>query len=166
MLIGLNTENGKIYEEVTLYRSDSARDVSVLLNPKNFHSSHITQKMIKTRAFDIRENVREGVGVVTIGFPLNIGATVYNNQPVARSGIVSQRPQTNGFFLIDAMSNPGNSGSPVYNIHTKKLIGMVSSGPADFLNVYDEKGKIILKIPYNSGLTSCILASEILEMLP
>ena len=90
-------------------------------------------------------SVREGEDVAVTGFPIGMVLGLY---PVTHKGIVaaitpivipaiSSRTLTasqikrmrNPFvvFQLDVVAYPGNSGSPVYNIQTGKVVGVVNS---------------------------------------
>ena len=77
-------------------------------------------------------------------------------------------PQTNR-FIIDGISSHGNSGSPVFNCENGNLLGIISGFNNDYIESFDEngrKGDLVLRLPYNSGLTICISAEKILSLIP
>jgi len=172
-VIGINTEYGKVYGEVKLITEDKTKDVAIFEYNGDAFSKKIVPDSIKSHQLSIRissfakdNEISPGNVIVSIGYPLNLGWDSLKNNPVVRSGIVAQEIQNNGMFLIDGMSNPGNSGSPVFDVNRKKFIGMISRGPSDRISAYDINGKLIASLPYNSGLTFCISASEILKLIP
>ena len=90
-------------------------------------------------------NVREGVEVAVTGFPIGMVLGLY---PVTHKGIIaaitpivipaiSSRTLTaaqikrmrNAYevYQLDVVAYPGNSGSPLYNIETGKVIGVINS---------------------------------------
>ena len=81
---------------------DAARDIALLKvdSIRNFPS------------LSFAERVREGEGVIALGFPLDLG----ENMSVTR-GIVSAMRTLGGVKLLqtDAAINPGNSGGPLLN---------------------------------------------------
>ena len=75
-----------------------------------------------------RENVWEGNGIITIGFPEGWGyMTPEGHHPIVRHGIIAQaRPYLDGAqntFLIDSNSYSGNSGGPVITLPTIHDVG-------------------------------------------
>jgi hypothetical protein len=70
-------------------------------------------------------------------------------------------------FLIDGIASHGNSGSPVFAIHVPdtRLAGMVTSFHNDQITLLDEDGHITAALPYNSGLTSAVKSTVILNAL-
>lgn len=101
--------------------------------------------------FFIKENneVAEGMAIFYIGYPLGLGGMEYKCFPLTREGCVSQVMSDNNYFIIDALSSHGNSGSPVLGL-TKdgwKVIGILQGNYNDF----DTEGK-----PDNAGLSIVI----------
>ena len=89
---------------------DAARDIALL-------------RVESTRSFStlsFAERVREGEGVVALGFPLDLGESM----SVTR-GIVSATRTLGGVKLLqtDAAINPGNSGGPLLN-DIGEVVGM------------------------------------------
>jgi S1-C subfamily serine protease len=88
---------------------------------------------LKTKAFLIErdfatdEDIREGMDIYSIGYPLSLGTGEPQNYPIVRRGIVAQTVPSSRLFLVDGMVNPGNSGSPVVSLvrESSKLLGMV-----------------------------------------
>ena len=81
------------------------------------------------------ENIEIGQDVYFIGFPYaaqlindGFGVTLVVNKSIIsnikRDGIDPQHPRN--WFIIDAISNPGNSGCPLINIETNEVIGVMS----------------------------------------
>jgi S1-C subfamily serine protease len=174
ILIGVNTKEGKIYNPATVIKSDQGKDIAILMiedtiistKKINLQTIKADQSSIGVSFFGDSSETIEGSGLILIGFPLGLGAYVTGNQPVSRIGIVAQTIQKNGFFLVDATASHGNSGGPVFNVQSVKLIGMVVGFPSDRISAYDENGDMIASFPYNSGLSVCISAREILKLIP
>lgn len=81
------------------------------------------------------ETVEVGQDVYFIGFPYasqlikdGFGITLVVNKGIVsnikRDGMDSAYPRN--WFIIDAISNPGNSGCPVIDVETNKVIGVMS----------------------------------------
>jgi S1-C subfamily serine protease len=74
---------------------------------------------IDYRIWEKESNLLEGENIIYCGFPLNLGRGIIN-QPLSRTGIISQLPSDSPTFLIDAFVQPGYSGSPVFLIRGSK----------------------------------------------
>ena len=173
IIIGINTALGKVYGLVDFLLKDKVKDIAIFEFKGSVFSSFAKPDSLKWDQSSIGisyiakpEDIIPGNSTISIGYPLSLGSNNFANCPIVRSGMVAQKVQNNGYFLIDGMSNSGNSGSPVFDIIQSKLIGMISSGPQDRINAFDQNGNLIASFPYNSGLTYCISANEILKMLP
>ena len=81
------------------------------------------------------ENVEIGQDVYFIGFPYaaqlindGFGVTLVVNKGIIsnikRDGTDPERKRN--WFIIDAISNPGNSGCPIINVETNEVIGVMS----------------------------------------
>jgi S1-C subfamily serine protease len=81
------------------------------------------------------ETIEVGQDVYFVGFPYasqlindGFGITLVVNKGIVsnikRDGMDSVYPRN--WFIIDAISNPGNSGCPVIDIETNKVIGVMS----------------------------------------
>jgi hypothetical protein len=116
-----------------------------------------------------RESVPIGTDVYFIGFPYAIGTELGYSpgyvtnmfsesipSPVVRKGILAWASSNNNFFLIDAFSYSGNSGSPVIAFNKSQtkpyLIGIVVGHlPSDSSD--------------NMGLAKCIWFDEVFKLL-
>ena len=119
-----------------LVRSDPDHDLALL---------EITGAPLPAMDLANGTRVREGGDVAITGFPIGMVLGLY---PVTHKGIIaaitpmvipaiSSRTLTakqikrirNPFdvYQLDAVSYPGNSGSPVYNIKTGRVIGVINS---------------------------------------
>jgi S1-C subfamily serine protease len=101
-------------------------DISVL---KNFN-----REPLKTLTLGDSSKVREGDEVGICGFPLGLrlpkGAELHQFTPIAQKGIIAAILPWPGVpnphaFQLDINVNPGSSGSPVFNIETGEVIGIV-----------------------------------------
>lgn len=90
---------------------------------------------IKNMAMGDSENVEVGQDVYFIGFPYaaqlindGFGITLVANRGmvsnIKRDGTDPSRKRN--WFIIDAISNPGNSGCPLINAETNQVIGVMS----------------------------------------
>ena len=79
---------------------------------------------------------------------------------MVRFGIVAQRTE-NDTFLVDGVSNHGNSGSPVFDMKETKFIGMITSYENDYINLFDSNGSLVSRLPYNSGLSTAVTSKSI-----
>jgi S1-C subfamily serine protease len=173
LISGVNTNNGKIYMVIEFVKECSDKDIAVfkysgdIINASNLTPSlKIDQKNIGISQFAQDSEIQKGTTIFTLGYPLGIGSDTFGNSPVYRNGVVAQGVDGNGFFIIDGISNPGNSGSPVFNSENGIFIGMISSYINDTINGFDRMGNPIISLPYNSGLTNCISAQEIRNLIP
>jgi S1-C subfamily serine protease len=176
LVIGINAEKKKQYALIENEKYfDKKNDIAVMKierlvimkDNKVVDSTLLDPLALGVSVFEENRNIEEGLGVLMIGYPLNIGSELTGNRPVSRIGIVAQsvNEESNTFF-IDGMSSHGNSGSPVFNIQNKKLVGMIVAFQSDFITAYDERDRIIVRLPYNSGLSYCITAEMINKMIP
>jgi serine protease Do len=101
-------------------------DISSL---KNF-----TKEPLQSLTLGDSSKVREGEEVGICGFPLGFrmpkGPELHQFTPIAQKGIVAAILPWSGVpnphaFQLDIAVNPGSSGSPVFNIETGEVIGIV-----------------------------------------
>jgi len=172
VIVSLNIEGGKREDVMgVVFARSRGKDAAVLAikDPKG----KPTVKMFGLSRFDTADTknteLRDGAGVVIIGFPLNIGSQEAGKAsllPVTRIGIVAYHSPNNIDFLIDGFANPGNSGSPVISARSGNLLGMVKAYKDDTIKVTGEKGKIEDRlIPTNSGLTVALTAKQIADLI-
>ena len=174
LFLGMNTKNGKVYLRVENRIFDEGEDIAIL-KPKEYMSffksvyrdtTLDSPKTIGFSQFESNSKIIEGQGTMIIGYPLSLGCEYIKNQPILKIGIVAQKVnEVTGTFLIDSNVNPGNSGSPVYDSKNGKFIGMVTSYKNDNIVLYNSKGNVSAALPYNSGLTQCISAESILDII-
>jgi S1-C subfamily serine protease len=105
-------------------------DISSL---KNF-----TNEPLQRLTLGDSSKVREGEEVGICGFPLGLrlpkGPELHQFTPIAQKGIVAAILPWPGVpnphaFQLDIAVNPGSSGSPVFNIETGEVIGIVFAAP-------------------------------------
>lgn len=91
--------------------------------------------LLKPLEFGNSDKVEVGQEAYFIGFPYatqlindNFGITLVVNRTIVsnikQDGIDSAHPRN--WFVIDAISNPGNSGCPLIDTETNKVIGVMS----------------------------------------
>ncbi|MCX8472635.1 MAG: serine protease, partial [Sediminibacterium sp.] len=89
------------------------------------------------------------------GFPLGHGATDFV-EPIIRSGSIAWLPMNKNYFLLDAFSYGGNSGSPIFRKTTGSsysyILGMVRG------HFTDEKND-------NIGLAICVYMDDIMKIV-
>jgi len=128
-------KNAKVHK-ARLVRSDPDHDLALL---------EISGAPLPVMQLSNGSSVREGEDVAVTGFPIGMVLGLY---PVTHRGIVaaitpivipaiSSRSLTasqikrmrNPFvvYQLDIVAYPGNSGSPVYNVETGEVIGVVNS---------------------------------------
>ena len=102
-----------------------------------FQIEEVQGTLLKSLEFDNSDSVNVGEGAYFIGFPYaaqlineGYGITLIVNQTilsnVKRDGVDPKHPRN--WFIVDAISNPGNSGCPLIALESNKVIGvMVSS---------------------------------------
>jgi len=157
MYIGLDTTDGFKRFGFNIVYIDTNNDFALLLPKKDSPQSAITLTNIVLNESYLGNNdlIIEGKGVLIIGYPLGLGIEYNKNFPVSKIGIIAQYTKQN-YFLIDAVANPGNSGSPVYSLKDGKIIGMITAFRADSVPLFDENGKLVAALPYNSGLSNAL----------
>lgn len=150
-----------LIENKTFYKHPNKLDIAAF--PLKIADNYKTNGVIKpfTQTAYIDENHSKADGIINlgeeiyfIGFPFGIGAGE-RLEPLLRSGTISWQSLTAPFFLLDAISYGGNSGSPVFSKmspltkqrSTPYFIGMVTG------HLGKEKE--------NYGLASCVYYRDI-----
>jgi S1-C subfamily serine protease len=136
--LAIFTGRGKAaqFRKATVLRSDSNHDLALL---------KFSGAPLPAVALGGKGKVREGTAVAFTGFPLGMTLGLY---PVTHKSIVSaitpvvipanssgqltakqiQRLKSPfNVYQLDAVAYPGNSGSPVYDVTTGKVIGVLNS---------------------------------------
>ncbi len=162
--MGLDTEIGyKRYESVVGY-ADTEYDIAILIPIRTAPVPNTVKNAAFGKEFIGRNlNIKEGNGVVIIGYPLGLGVEYNENHPIIRFGIVAQY-SGRSHFLIDAIANPGYSGAPVFDLKENKVIGMIQAHKKDYIDLFDKEQIHAARIPYNSGL-SIAVSSEIIASI-
>lgn len=169
--VGYNFESRKQYSSIEKIYLDTLNDIAVMKlgiayrDEKIMSDTSLTNpSSIGISMFEKNVKIKEGLGTIIVGYPTTLGAKYTGNKPLSRIGIVAQEPNSEtNTFLIDGLVNHGNSGSPVFNEHNQKLIGMVTSFKPDYIKSRDT---VVLRYPYNSGITFCVTAETILKVFP
>jgi len=174
LLVGFNLGQSKMFFKASIVKLVPEQDVAVLLLgdvhylPPNFDLAYgLKQKWIQKSLFCETNEIIEGTGALMIGYPLGIGSEFEGNRPLSRIGIVAQSVSEKGTFIIDGIASRGNSGSPIFLSQSSKVkfLGMAVASLNERINLYDENKKLVASLPYNSGLTLCLSAGEILKIL-
>jgi len=113
---------------VSLTKIDEKNDMALLEMPEH------KKTLLKPLELGSDENVREGQEVYFIGFPYaaqlmkdGFGITLIVNKGIISSvKRKAQVPHQLDWFIVDAISNPGNSGCPLIDSETNKVIGVMS----------------------------------------
>lgn len=175
LVVGFNYQKSKLYVKASVLIVNEAKDIAILNLSKNQYFQVKDTKSEQLNFSDFatigisliskNSEILEGIGILTIGYPLGLGKGISSNQPIVRIGIIAQAPNSDGFFYVDGVSSHGNSGSPVFNAQSNELIGMIIGFPADFIDAYDANGNQLARLPYNSSLSICISAEEIMKLV-
>jgi S1-C subfamily serine protease len=170
-IVSVNVEGGKREEIIgTVVARSPGKDAVVLL--VDLPRKRPDVLTLGLSAFDTADTpnspLREGAGVVFLGFPLRRGLAAPEQgrlSPVCRMGIVASRDPGSIWFLIDGFASHGNSGSPVFSVNGSLLVGMLSSVKSDHIKLYDERGESAVSLPYNSGLAEAITAQALVDLI-
>jgi S1-C subfamily serine protease len=130
---------------------------------------------LTTASFACPGDIRRGVRVVFLGFPLHYGMDIkpgglrLSKSPIVREGFIAS-VVARGEFLIDAMVSNGNSGSPVFIRSSKgpRIAGIIKEFQHDSIPFRSESGTMTA-IPHNAGLGAVIpiqTVAAFLERLP
>lgn len=119
-----------------------------------------------------KKGVSLGDEVYFVGFPFGIG-TEDILEPLVRSGSIAWFSKESKIFLLNAFSNPGNSGSPVftkrsYEISGSFLIGMVIGHIPELIEFPTSKlgcDKSKTFVPLNIGLAQCVWIDDIMTVV-
>ena len=166
ILIGLNTSKGLERFECRVVFNDQEQDIAILApqKPTSLTDVELKNLILDNKYLAKGEEIAEGRGIIIIGYPLGLGIEHDENNPIIKFGIVAQYTGAD-HFLVDGVANPGNSGSPVFDLRAEKFIGMVQAYNTDFIELFDQKGQLTARLPYNSGLSSVLSSSVILKVL-
>jgi S1-C subfamily serine protease len=171
LYFGLDTTNGWGSAPLRVLYLDVPNDVAVFTvetpgivgGIADGDSIGLKNHYITRAIFDDGSALVLGRSLLIFGYPLHLGIDVRgNDHPIVSFGMVAQNGEPNK-FLIDGMSNRGNSGSPVFSLgSTGKFLGMTTS-VVNALIIRDSTNQLSADLPYNSGLTYAVKASVILH---
>jgi hypothetical protein len=134
---------------------------------------------IPKSGLEYKKDLSLGDEVYFVGFPFGYGATSFI-EPIVRSGSIAWLPTNESFFLLDAFSYGGNSGSPVFKKKilraepgklvrpSSKLMGMVVGHISIILeNILKQPDSEELRfekteIKLNIGLARCVYIDDIM----
>jgi hypothetical protein len=169
LLIGVNGAEGKVLFRATTIRFDSAWDLALLWptvsRDTGVSGNTVSQGPLALSGFAGDSDVREGIGLTILGFPLGLGAGRASNYPITRIGVIAQVIPGEPTFLINGVVSHGNSGSPVFASYSGNFLGLIQSFPADYIEFFDENRSMVASLPYNSGLTTCISAATVRKFM-
>ena len=132
MAMVLQEPNGREHYKwypLNFLNKDDKNDVAIFQNP-----SH-AETILKPLELGDSDTVEAGQEIYFIGFPYaaqlindGFGVTLIVNK-----GIISNVKQdgadpkpTRNWFIVDAINNPGNSGCPLIDVGTNKVIGLMN----------------------------------------
>ena len=173
LLVGFNADKKKQYASVVKTITDEKYDIAVLklgdfvaIKNSSIDTTLANPGIVSLSLFETSDKIIEGDGVIIIGYPLGLGSEFTGNKPISRIGIIAQEPNSKtNTFLLDCIASHGNSGSPVFNEQTQKLVGMITSFKPDFINLYDDNGILKASFPDNSGIAICVTAEMIKKLI-
>ncbi len=127
-----NSDSGKIvtytWKDLVLVSKQEENDTAL------FKLKDENGTLLKALEVDFSDSVSEGKDVYFTGFPyaVNLIQSGFGFTLITNKGIVSSvkrkavSPNELDWFIIDAISNPGNSGCPLFDSETNKVIGVMS----------------------------------------
>lgn len=81
------------------------------------------------------KHLKLGTEIAIVGYPFGIGLSddVLELSPTLTKGYISSKQTKNGqkFYYLDALARPGNSGGPVFEAATGKVIGYLCGAYGD-----------------------------------
>ena len=124
--------------------------LSIINTPENIQlASRLTGQYIQKSVWLNNDSYSEGDYILYIGYPM-MKTISQKNYPISRIGIVAQKIDKQNNILIDGFAQHGHSGSPVFLIKPLgnnlspsweiKLIGITTSYPPEFAEVYEQIG--------------------------
>ena len=107
LIVGMNYEMKKQYSLIEQVYSDEKHDIAVLKigiifslkNNLKIDSTLFKPSAVGISVFETNANIKEGTGIISIGYPLGLGSKFTGNQPISRIGIVSFPSNENNSFL-------------------------------------------------------------------
>ncbi len=126
------SDNGKVsnysWSQLDFITKEPLNDAAL------FKIRSATVSLLKPLNIDFSDSVSEGQEVYFIGFPyaINLMKDGFGLTLIVNKGIISSVKRKSvddnplGWFVVDAISNPGNSGCPLINLDNNKVIGIMS----------------------------------------
>jgi S1-C subfamily serine protease len=138
-------------QDVDFVSKDDQRDIAIF----KLRTEIGEDKCFKNSDFELDEtNIQAGKEVLFVGFPLandflkiGIGITLFANKCIVGAVKYSSIDNKIDFVQIDSHVNPSNSGSPLFDNETGKIVGVVSG---TFNNTV--KSQVEIQIPRNMGI--------------
>lgn len=127
-----NSDDGKlvsyIWKDLELISSEVENDASLLKLKDD------TSTLLAPIEVDFSESVYEGTDIYYIGFPYaaNLLKDGFGVTLIVNKGIISSIKRKSDdlnpldWYIVDGISNPGNSGCPLIDLSTNKVIGIMS----------------------------------------
>lgn len=117
-----------VWKDLELVESQNNNDAAL------FKLKDPTGTLLKPIETDFSNSVSEGLDVYYIGFPyaVNLLNEGFGLTLITNKGIISSvkykaaAPSPLDWFIVDGISNPGNSGCPLIDLNTNKVIGIMS----------------------------------------
>ncbi|MGE5309040.1 MAG: S1 family peptidase [Deltaproteobacteria bacterium] len=165
LFVRVNTQEKVLDYRADVLRESDSYDVCILgLEKERADQEWVASDLIiPLDLYGSQNDIVEGREVVYIGYPLGLGVEE-KNYPISRTGLIAQAVPGRKTYLVDGFANHGNSGSPVFSRTEGKLIGIVSSFEPDFIDSYEE-GRMITRIPFNSGISRVISVEAIRDLI-
>lgn len=138
-------------QDIDFVEKDDQRDIAIFSLKNEIDEN----KCFVRNDLELSEiNIRAGEDVLFVGFPLandflkiGVGITLFANKCIIGAVKYSNNDNKMDFVQIDSHVNPSNSGSPLFNIESGKIIGVVSG---TFHNTI--KSQELIQIPRNMGI--------------
>jgi len=165
VFVRVNAPGGVIDYLAEPYKASADSDIAIMKLKKTSHNQQwvATNLIIPIQMYGNSADIAEGKEVVYIGYPLGLGVEE-QNYPVSRQGLIAQVIPGRKTFLVDGFASHGNSGSPVFDKKTGKLLGMVTSFEPDFIDAF-ENNKLVARLPFNSGISKIVSIEVVKELL-
>ena len=138
-------------QNVEFLSKDDQRDIAIF----SLETDADESKCFKEEDLELDEaKIQAGKDVLFVGFPLandflkiGIGITLFANKCIIGAVKYSSNDSKMDFVQIDSHVNPSNSGSPLFDIESGKIVGVVSG---TFHNTV--KSQELIQIPRNMGI--------------
>jgi V8-like Glu-specific endopeptidase len=139
-----SVDRKNIYECKSLVKSKQSTSISGKKNYKaDFAIIKLDRKTSRTPFQLSTRRVRSNTPLAVIGYPRGLPLKIAGN------GKVLNMAKRNFRAELDAFG--GNSGSPVINLNTFEVVGLLTSGGSDFFNSSEKRdGVVITEGPYLS----------------